>query len=99
MSSFWARTMSATVMTGKERPQTSPVAGLISLGPAVPMQPPSTLAQSTKYRSVSMVSPGPTMGSHQPSRPVCGLPPVTYWSPESAWQTRTAFDLAALSLP
>ena len=30
-------------------------------GPVVPMQPPTTLAQSTKKRSVSMVRPGPTI--------------------------------------
>ena len=48
ISSFWARTMSATVMTGKPRPQGRPVAGLISRGPVVPMQPPSTLVQMMK---------------------------------------------------
>ena len=48
ISSFCARTMSATVMTGKPRPQGSPVRGLMSRGPVVPMQPPSTLAQMTK---------------------------------------------------
>ena len=44
----WARTMSAIVMTGKSRPQRLPVAGLISFGPVDPMQPPSTLTQTTK---------------------------------------------------
>ena len=42
------RTMSPTVITGKLRPYGSPVLGLISIGPVVPMQPPSTLAQMMK---------------------------------------------------
>ncbi len=44
----WARTMSAMVITGNDRPHGSPVAGLISLGPAEPMQPPRTLVQMMK---------------------------------------------------
>ena len=63
------------------------------------MQPPSTLGQMTKKRLVSIGLPGPTMVSHQPGLPVTGFWLATYWSPVSAWQTRMAFDLAALSLP
>ena len=48
MSRFCARTMSRTVMTGKSSAQGSPVAGLTSFGPVVPMQPPITLAQIRK---------------------------------------------------
>ena len=48
ISSFCARTMSRIVMTGKPSAHGSPVAGLISFGPVVPMQPPSTLAQIRK---------------------------------------------------
>ncbi len=59
----------------------------------VPMQPPSTFGQITKKRLVSIGLPGPTMVSHQPGLPVTGCSPNTYWSPESAWQTRIAFDL------
>jgi hypothetical protein len=40
--------MSATVITGKARPQGAPVAGLIEAGPVEPMQPPSTLLQTMK---------------------------------------------------
>ena len=48
MSRFCARTMSRMVITGKSSAHGSPVAGLISLGPVVPMQPPMTLAQIRK---------------------------------------------------
>ena len=37
------------------------------------MQPPTTLAQMTKKRSVSIGLPGPTMVSHQPGLPVTGM--------------------------
>ena len=47
-SMAWALTMSRMVMTGKSRPQRRPVAGLISFGPTLPMQPPSVLLQITK---------------------------------------------------
>ena len=43
-----ARTMSATVMTGKSDPYGRPVAGLIDDGPVVPRQPPSRLVLTTK---------------------------------------------------
>jgi hypothetical protein len=71
-SMAWARTMSRTVTSGKLRPYGSPVAGSTSAGPLDPMQPPMTLAQITKKRSVSMGLPGPTMVSHQPGLPVTG---------------------------
>ena len=91
--------MSPMVMTGKSRPQGLPVSGLMLAGPVEPMQPPSTLGQMTKKRSVSMGLPGPTMVSHQPGLPVTGWGLATYWSPVSACSTRMAFDLAALSVP
>ena len=56
------------------------------------MQPPSTLAQMTKKRSVSIGRPGPTMVSHQPGLPVTGWAFATCWSPVSAWQTSTALE-------
>ena len=68
-------------------------------GPVLPMQPPSTLAQITKKRSVSTGRPGPTTSSHQPGLPVMGCGSATYWSPVSAWQTRMALLRAALSVP
>ena len=99
ISSFWARTMSAMVMTGKSSAQASPVAGFADFGPVVPMQPPSTLTQMTKKRSVSRARPGPTIWLHQPGLPVTGWVPARNWSPVRAWQTRMAFDLSALSRP
>ncbi len=65
----WARTMSRMVTDGKSVPQTPPP-GLGLRGPVLPMQPPSTLAQMTKKRSVSTGRPGPTTRSHQPGLPV-----------------------------
>ena len=58
--------MSRTVTTGKSRPQGLPVSALIEDGPLEPMQLPITFGQMTKYRSVSIGRPGPTMVSHQP---------------------------------
>ena len=49
-----------------------PVCGLMEAGPVEPMQPPRTLGQMTKKRSVSMGLPGPTIVSHQPGLPVTG---------------------------
>ncbi len=63
------------------------------------MQLPSTLAQITKKRSVSIGLPGPTIRSHQPGLPVIGCGLATYWSPVSAWQTRIALSFAAFSAP
>ncbi len=63
------------------------------------MQPPSTLAQMTKKRSVSTGLPGPTTASHQPGLPVMGWRSATYWSPVRAWQTSTALLRWAFSLP
>src|SRR6185437_10130766 len=58
-------TMSLMVTSGKVRPKGLPVEGSISAGPDVPMQPPSTLAQMTKKRLVSMALPGPISVAHQ----------------------------------
>ncbi len=58
--------MSPTVTNGKVTPYSLPVAGLMLLGPLLPLQPPMTLEQMTKYRSVSNPLPGPIMVSHQP---------------------------------
>ena len=72
--------MSRMVTGGKSVPQTSlPSPSLRALrGPVEPMQPPSTLAQMTKNRSVSTGRPGPTTASHQPSLPVIGCVSATY---------------------
>jgi hypothetical protein len=67
-----ARTMSRIVMTGKARPQGLPVCGSVDDGPVVPMQAPTTFGQITKYRSVSIGLPGPTIVSHQPDFFVTG---------------------------
>ena len=91
--------MSATVITGKVRPQGRPVSGSISRGPLVPMQPPSTLLQMMKKRLVSSGSPSPTMLCHQPGLPVIGWASATNWSPVSAWQTRMALERSSLSRP
>ena len=40
---------------------------LIDDGPVEPWQPPSTLAQTTNQRSVSIARPGPTTPSHHPA--------------------------------
>lgn len=42
------------------------VSGSIDRGPVEPAQLPMTLLQITKYRSVSIALPGPTISSHQP---------------------------------
>ena len=77
ISIFCERTMSGTVISGKSRPYGLPVAGSFSVGPVEPMQPPTTLAQMTKKRSVSMGLPGPTIDVHQPGLPVTGLSEAT----------------------
>ncbi len=86
-------------MGGKSVPQGSPVAGSTDRGPVEPMHDPSTLAQMTKKRSVSIGRPGPTTASHQPGVPVRGWRSARYWSPVSAWQTSTALLRAAFSAP
>ena len=63
------------------------------------MQPPSTLGQMTKKRSVSIGLPGPTMVSHQPGLPVTGCSLADVLVAGQRVQTRMAFDLAALSSP
>ncbi len=57
--------MSPTVTVGKSVPHGVPSARGV-FGPVVPRQEPSTFGQITKYRSVSIGLPGPTMMSHQP---------------------------------
>ena len=54
-------------------PYSFPVAGLIELGPVVPLHPPKTLEQITKYFSVSIAFPGPITISHHPGflSPLC----------------------------
>ena len=69
-------------------------------GPVEPWQPPRLFTPITKKRSVSIALPGPIMLSHQPSFfGLSACQPATWWLPESAWQTSTAFDLSALSWP
>ena len=97
ISIFCSRTMSPMVITGNDIAYGQPVAGLIDAGPVVPRQPPSTLAQITKYRSVSNALPGPIMLSHQPGLP-SWLMPAACASPEKACSTRIALDLAGVQL-
>ena len=54
----------------------------------------------TKKRSVSTGLPGPIRLSHQPD-PGAGRRggPAACASPVSAWQTKTAFERSALSVP
>ncbi len=99
ISAACARTMSRMVTSGKSSPQAFPVAGLTEAGPEEPRQPPITFEQMTKKRSVSSGQPGPTSTSHQPGLPVTGLRLATCWSPVSAWQTSTALERAAFSVP
>ena len=53
--------------------QSSPVDGFIEVGPVEPRQPPRTFAQITKYLSVSIGFPLPTILFHQPSLLVKGF--------------------------
>ena len=63
------------------------MSGLIERGPVVPLQPPSTFAQMTWKRFVSIARPGPIISSHQPLGFVSpGRMPATCASPVSAWQ-------------
>ena len=48
-----------------------------TFGPKLPMHPPKTLAQITKYLLVSIAFPGPTANVHHPSLLVIGLMFVT----------------------
>ena len=66
------------------------MAGFVEDGPVVPWQPPSRFGQMTKKRSVSTGLPGPTSVSHQSA---------AFASPVSAWQTKTALEPAASSVP
>ena len=69
-SAAWVRTQSRTDTTGKRLPHGSPSSGCGLAGPVVPWQPPSTLAQTTNQRSVSIALPGPMRPSHHPARRV-----------------------------
>ena len=96
----WALTMSAMVIMGKSVPYGAPVAGSSLDGPVEPLQPPMTLLQMTKYRSVSSPLPGPMSMSHQPGRLSLALcRPATCASPERACVTRMALSFASLSVP
>ena len=96
----WLRTQSRTDTTGKRLPHGSPSSGCGLAGPVVPWQPPSTLAQTTNQRSVSIARPGPMSPSHQPG---VGWPgasgPAAWLSPVRAWQTRTAFEASLARVP
>ena len=95
----WTRTMSPIVITGNPRPCGWPVAGSTEDGPVVPLQPPRTFEQITKYRSVSNALPGPIMESHHPGRPSPAWDPAAWASPERAWRIRIALDLCAFRVP
>ena len=99
ISATWARTMSATVMTGKRIAHGRPVPGSSLPGPVLPEQPPITLVAMMQWRWGSIGRPGPTMTSHQPGRRVIGSMPATCWFPVSAWHTRMALDASAFSSP
>src|SRR4051812_43146043 len=107
------RTWSPTVTSGKRDPQRPP-SGPKDHGPVVPWQPPSTLAQTTKNRSVSRGAPGPASPSHHPAvgwpgpaapppPPAVGWPgpaaPTTWLSPVRACSTSTAFEASGASVP
>ena len=91
--------MSRIVTTGNAMPHGRPIAGLSEAGPDEPMQLPSTLAQTTQNRSVSIGLPGPTIRPHQPGLPVSGCVLATCWSPVSAWQTSSALPPSGASVP
>jgi len=86
-------------MTGKAMAYSRPVAGSIVAGPELPMHDPSTLAQTTNNRSVSIGRPGPTIAVHHPGLPVRGCGEATYWSIVSAWQISTALPASGASVP
>ena len=88
ISRFCARTMSPIVTVGNSVPHGSSPGVFASRGPVVPMQPPSTLLQMTKNRSVSTGRPGPTTWFHQPGLPVTGCASATNWSPVRAWHNQ-----------
>ena len=93
-------TWSRIVTVGKREPYGAPVSGSSDAGPVLPWQPPSTLGQMTKNRSVSIGRPGPTTGSHQPSRRWPGpAGPAAWLSPVSAWSSSSAFEPSAASVP
>ncbi len=61
------RTVSRGVTAGNVAPYGRPVAGSSVRGDTVPYGDPITLAQITKYRSVSRARPGPIRSLHQPA--------------------------------
>ena len=65
----------------------------------VPLQPPSTLEQMTKYLVVSNALPGPTMLSHQPGLPPSWLIPAACASPENAWQQEDRVGSSGVQFP
>src|ERR1017187_5310766 len=99
ISSFCSRTISPIVITGNAIAYGQPVDGLIDEGPVVPLHPPNTFVQTTKYLFVSNALCGPIMLSHQPGLPVSALIPAACASPENACSTRIALLLAAFNSP
>ncbi len=70
-------------------------------GPVEPWQPPRLFTPITKKRSVSIALPGPdhVVPPADLLRAVRVLSPATWWLPESAWQTSTALERSAFSVP
>ena len=90
--------MSSTVITGKEEPNSLPVFGFVEFGPVDPLQPPITLLHITKYLSVSIDFPGPTIISHHPGKS-CLSCLATCESPLIAWQTKIALLFSLFNSP
>ena len=90
--------MSSTERSGKASRYGRPVAGSIEAGPVDPKQLPRELTHTTKNRSVSIASPGPTMRCHQPSRGSC-CEDAAWAEGESPVKRSTALSRAALSRP
>src|SRR5690625_5429156 len=88
--------MSSMASSGKSRRQGRPVAGLMLAGPVEPMQEPRELMHSTKYFSVSMCFPGPTMSSHQPGERSFSLDAACALGDRPV-KIRMALDLSELS--
>ena len=87
-----ARTWSRIVRKGKRVPHSTP-SGASDAGPVDPWHPPITFGATTKYRSVSIASPGPTTPGHQPALGWAGpAGPMTWLSPVSACSTSTTLS-------
>ena len=94
-----AATRSRMVKAGKRGPQGRP-SGAGLEGPLLPWQPPNTLGQSTKKRSVSRARPGPIRSSHQPGAPWPGpAGPAAWLSPLKPCSSSTALSAAPFSWP